>query len=740
MEEPILKYPQISLQITDKNDKTDQISAFAITSDDKIVFGTEHGRCVVAKLSGETLIEYTKSDAQITYISVDSTGKFVLFSTGNGNLNLYPISENKSVITVSHGVSISACALDPNYASTKEFNAIFSDTNGSIIRISQGWLRMKKTTISENEGFIQTVWWKNGIIAWASFTSINVIREKNEEKLYKITPVFPNSPIQNPRCTFLQLSDSILGLSFGSLYYELWLTTTREIVVNVHRNVLSLAVQDSITMQLFYDDAKKECMFYIDQNLTISYVSPPENAIKPSKYVTLLPTTKGKFILVLDQFVYCITFSSWAERLQMHLDRNEDQLCLKKFESMLPSLTDNERVDLVMRILSHFIKSKSDYNKAAELCNKYLKPRNEEWDRAIELFQNNDAISSLASYVPLEELKNTPKLVPILRELIHNDTQRFCQVFSNLPPDSFDPKLLINDVQIKADSEKVFHIPLMILYHRIGEHSKAFDSGLTANYLNLFDDIEKYQLYDYPLKRFDTLYRTYGDIFTQFMLSHTEQMKPILVLPNFKTNTVQMCQHMLNYLHQLYKMHIPIPKPYGTDLAVLYIKFHHPETMNYLLNSSEFDYTVARQTAIDEKLYREAAFLSKKTGAILDGMRIHLNNIKNPKETVEYAIQVADKSVWDELTLKAYDDPALLQVMLDNLPSLNIKFDEFIRNIPDKLMSKELIQSIARALKEFKRRMKTAQLTQEIVANAAFDLFEKQMNAKKRARIRSLKV
>ena len=753
MSEPILKYLQIPIQVSNKRDLTDKITSFVIAPDSKILFGTERGRISLCTINGKPLFEYPQSSSKITSISVDPTGQFFLVSNAKGNLTLYSLNdEKKNVFSYDNDVGISQCALDPNYVFTKEVNAVIADENGSIHRINQGWLRTKKTTIAENEGYIQSLLWDNEVIAWASYKSINVIREKNEEKLYKITPLIQKSENQNPVCNFLKLSKSLLGVTFGNLYYELWLTKPREITVNIRKNILAIVVSGSTVIQLYVDSEKDKTMLYIDQNSTINIIQPPDIILKENEFLKLVSTNNNEFILALDRQIYSITFSTWAERIQALLDRNEDEICLKRFDEMLSSFSDSERIDLFLNILSYFIKTKCEYTKAAKLCYKYLKPNKVEWNQAIELFQNNGALGSLASYVPLTVMPESPKFIPILKELLQNDTQRFCQVFADLPDGSYDPMVLIqsisSDIKHKSELEIVFYIPLMILYHKANLHSDAFDFGLKANYLKLFDDIDKYQCYEYPLEKFQVLYMTYGDIFTQFLLSHTNQprLKPNFVLQEFEKHTFlkkipfeknQMYQHMLNYLHQLYKNHIPIPKQYATNLAILYIKFHHPETMNYLINNSEFDYTVAQQTAIEEKLYHEAAFLSKKTGAIDVGMDIHLDFIKNPKEAVEYAIQVADEGVWNKLKERAYRDEslALLQAILDNLPSLDVDVIKFIKGIPEKSMNKTLSLSIAKAYKEFNIRKTTARLTQEIIANSAFDLFERKINSTKKGKI-----
>ena len=221
-------------------------------------------------------------------------------------------------------------------------------------------------------------------------------------------------------------------------------------------------------------------------------------------------------------------------------------------------------------------------------------------------------------------------------------------------------------------------------------------------------------------------------MFTEFLIKARSELPPAIVLPKFGKRR----DEMLEYMHQLIINDTPVPDAFRTDLAILYIEHHHPATMDFLKMGQFFDYRKARAAAINEKMWAEAAFLSRKTGAVTEGMKIHLENIKDPAASVEYAMRAEHERVWNMLKEAAYKDEVLLSYMLDNLPSLHIDSVDFVKHIPSEIAEKiDLASSSAKTLKEFRRRLAAVQLTKDIIANAAFEKFDSQLSLTRRAKV-----
>jgi hypothetical protein len=142
-------------------------------------------------------------------------------------------------------------------------------------------------------------------------------------------------------------------------------------------------------------------------------------------------------------------------------------------------------------------------------------------------------------------------------------------------------------------------------------------------------------------------------------------------------------------------------------------------------------------------MYREAAFLYKRVGDAVGGMGMFLDYIGDPKGAIEYAkscyIEKAasrrgekkkkpDKEVWQMLIRKSYLDGDFLREMLIELPNLDWKPKhavKFIQDIPDTSIVPNFEELASRTVKEYRRKLTTATLTQDIVAKDAFGAFKR---------------
>ena len=202
-------------------------------------------------------------------------------------------------------------------------------------------------------------------------------------------------------------------------------------------------------------------------------------------------------------------------------------------------------------------------------------------------------------------------------------------------------------------------------------------------------------------------------------------------------------EYKLNYLHGLYKKtpsQLPTEKEISTELALLYIKHRHPETMAFLNSMSNYDTRIVLKAAQNSGMYHVAAYLFRKAGGYGEGMQVILENIKSftAQEAINYAMEIDQKEVWNKFKEQAFKNEDLLKVMLDNLPSLNrktIDYIDFMRKIPPEMAKKIDFNAISeKTVKEFQRRLATATLTENIVATGAFDVYQKTLSLKKRAK------
>jgi hypothetical protein len=128
-------------------------------------------------------------------------------------------------------------------------------------------------------------------------------------------------------------------------------------------------------------------------------------------------------------------------------------------------------------------------------------------------------------------------------------------------------------------------------------------------------------------------------------------------------------------------------------------------------------------------MYPEAAFLYKSEGDLKGGMAIYLENVKDPKAALEFAKACArgrsDDEMWRLLINHSYQHPDFLRAVLEDLPNLPINPVEYIEGIHRTDVISDFEVLAAKTVKDYQRKVRTAELTQRIVANDAFGAFRR---------------
>lgn len=726
MQDPILKFAQLSLLISAKGDKGDFITCSTMFDDESFIFGTHHGRICLSDLEGTIKMTINRPSVQIVSLSLTSDRKYILVADSTNSCTIYSIETQKQILSVKHSVPIVHCVLDPNYSEKNPPKFFISDISGSIFQYSPRFLFGSSfAKFTEPQQTIRNMIWFSNHLIYATNSSLIAYDTVNQKNTYSINPPFLKHNIDH-FCSFIPLSATKLGIAFGNYFYELSFDKIRSVFFNITKDVISLAYSNNSSISVFYTKTNQQ-MIHVDLNYSVEAISPPVS----ESIIMLSSIPNNSFLFVYPKSVYTAAFTSWDERIKNVLFQCTDDECIEHLNNWITKIEKDEQSHLVLAVCHQLI-SKNSLKKAAKICTNYLKTT-EDWCSAIEIFHQYGVLQHLIESIPESVFAHTKFNVDILLLLLETDPYKFCRVFAALPVDSFDPETLLQPLQQHAKNEVILSIPLIHIFHRLKRHSEAFNAALNAKYLSIFSDIEQIEEYRFPLDNFDRLYDVYGQLFTDFLISHHEKLPPTIVLPKFSQSRRR---EMLDYMHKLFSIDVPLPDEYRTELAILYIEFRHPATMKFLSTGQFFNYSRAWTAAIREKMWPEAAFLARKTGAVVEGMKIHLEKIKDPKRAVEYAIAAENDKVWQMLRDAAYSDLSLLTFMLDNLPSLHIEAVDFVKYIPSSISSKIDIAAVsAKTLKEFKSRLTAVQLTTEIISGAAFEKFSNQLKAARRAKI-----
>lgn len=741
----------------------------------KVAVGSGQGWVFVYR-EGQTTPFYEKqlSDGMRTCsVSFDKTSELLLAATVAGKITIIDFAEGGSERTYQHKAQIQSAAIDPDARTKTGISCVFCDTNGVVWRIrpkSSSLFKSSDTDVSDiwkGKG-LDTIAWKGDIIAWntenGQTEEVRMYRPSAGQMIKSVIKPERLSTcphIRYPRCSFVVTSpDSMTVLANGS-QYEVELPSGAWKRVGDPQPVYLMARNGSMTAKLMVLGGSRKATFEISRGSSEVCRDEIAGEFEESKQMALQPAgNEGFYVMFTDQ-VYYVKILSNDEKVDYYLSIDNIEQCLATFREIVKSgKSDEQKRQLIMKILEHLNK-KGDDTRMAQVCSEFAS--NSDWPELIQYFSQIGKFEIVAGIVPLETVQLDKAVVTdILQVLIRRNESRFLEVFTKLNPDSFTAVKLVGDVQRRYEDDPKFAGALMTIEHKLGEHEKAFRTALDMKYPGFFTDIERFNQYKFLLNEFNLkqIMEKYPDTFADFLKQHVEQLDPSTILGLMNSVLADVNKQMevnpetaeadlkvieqfkLGYLDKLRQIDHPVllEERWGTELAIMYIKFNSPETMKYLETSASFKLMPVREAAEEHGMYKEAAFLCQKAGDLAGGMNIYLEHIPDPQEALRFAKECdkggnKDKEMWKLLTTYSYTHPEFLRAILMDLPNLKIKPVKFIKGIPDTKIIPDFEQLAARTVKEYKRKERTLDLAQRIVATDAFGSFSRRLDAYKAGKL-----
>ncbi|KAH0796047.1 vacuolar protein sorting-associated protein 41 [Histomonas meleagridis] len=764
-QDPMLKYTKLELsfppkptnrKINQDPNEQPQISAFA-SCNKYFACGLYDGRVFVFR-HGESVPVYNIFQNQRTCsLCFDPTGDILLASFYGGTLIAQDYSAPSiKEYTYNHKCSIpssiSPCAIDPDFKQCSDISCIYYSANENvIIRLKPGISFLRHAghsdpiELARGVSNVTAISWKGDFIVWTSKDSITVYRASRNEKIFNINTANPKNQPRNSNINYLH--DSILFNTNDSLtvlyksdIFTVQISSKQYHVKHTNEIILDMTKTPSLTAKLL---ELSKLTIQVDNKGTILNEAIPEKT-DLTKYFCICPN-RNDLYFANSTSVFSVTRFTDSERILFYLDQRKMDTCLKQFESIKDSLPSDEKLNLLFKIIQVLFELNQP-ERATEIC-KTLKT-DQEWGKMIIFFRQLDKLHYIAPIVPLDKLNLDPSVTTEILIIIakNEKPEVFCQIFDNLTPDKYIASSLMYTVTEKSEEHTEFNIPKMKLQHLLQEHSKAFTTALSIGYKDFFKDIQTYNQYSYLKEHFGEILKVYPE-FPNFLMEHLDQCPPLEILKQVKvelnntkriTDKQKSKQQMelidnfkMNYLDNLYEIKSPIllqNEQIGTELALMYIKCKSNKTLNYLKTTGNFNVLAVFEAAKEQGMYQEAAYLCKLSGDRVQGMKIHLQYLDDPISTIEYAKDCDDNEVYKLLIEHSYKNPKYMECMLEDLSNLNINPVRYIEGIPDVKMINNFEKLAAKSVKEYKRKLSTAQLSQEIVSKDAFGAFKRSFN------------
>ena len=696
-------------------------------------------------------------------VSFNNAGDLLLAATVNSGgraLCLINMRDGKTR-DIPHDCQVHSCAIDPNLnANSSLLSCVFCDANGTVWRMKpKGGMfsssGTEKVKLAEKTG-ADVITWKGDVIAWGysergSFTLYNAAKN---DKIFKSDSSI-SQRMEHPRCSFDVRGDRV-RVSVAGVIFDVPVHGAKghKLQPIADKPTFLVASVGNISARLI-EPQKGKAVIEIQQGSSIfsSAIDVKPDYAKKQMALQGVSSING-FYLILDGNAYLITIASSTDKIDYYLNTGNMDLCLVKFNEAKDTLAPNERCSLTIKILTHLING-GDTGMIKEMC-EYT--NDADWPEIIGQFGDTGRLDIIVPYIPLDRVNLSRETVTdILMKLMDHHEDRFCEMVGKLEKDCFLANRLLGDVERRAEKDDRFSEPLVKLFLAIGQPDKALKRALTSeHYSGFFDDIANYEQYGFILDKrnisqiMNKFHSDTDATFHNFLMGHIDQLPPEKILqlvhemdidaqrrletdPEKTKDEIEVIESFeYKYLSSLRERHHDIlrdPK-WGTQLALMCIKYNDPKTMDFLKGTASYDVMKVSRIAKEKHRFREAAYLCQRAGNPTDGMSMMLE-VGDPREAIQYARDCdnershKDEAMWQMLKQHSFRNAEFLREMLRELPSLKMDPVKFIKDIPNVHIIPDFEDLANVTIKEYMRKCKTAELAQQIVSSDAFGVLKR---------------
>ena len=172
-EEPRLKYQRLGGSLSDLLASPAQAASCLAVSDKLLVLGTRAGTVHLLDVKGYQVKRLQQHEASVVDVCCDRKGEYVASCAADGSVwvqSLY--TEEKA--RFEYNSSLSAIALDPEYASNASRRFVVGGEAGKLWMNNRGWLGTRDTVLHHGEGPVQNIKWCGNYIAWANNVGVKI--------------------------------------------------------------------------------------------------------------------------------------------------------------------------------------------------------------------------------------------------------------------------------------------------------------------------------------------------------------------------------------------------------------------------------------------------------------------------------------------------------------------------------------------------------------------------------------
>ncbi|XP_012058286.1 PREDICTED: vacuolar protein sorting-associated protein 41 homolog [Atta cephalotes] len=691
----------------------------------------------------------------VNQISIDYNGDFIASCSDDGKVFIYGLYSTENNHNMSMGRLVKSIAIDPNYKSGSGRRFITGDDK--LILYEKTFLaRMKPTVLCEAEGGVRSVAWFGHFVAWASDTGVRVydLDARCSLGLIKWSCTAEVSP-EHYRCNLQWSDDKTLLIGWVDIV-RICHIRKRTMQEMVNRDLPEFVVDPVSTFQVdFYISGiaplKNQlillgCLKELDedgknQRPTLHVVEPKyqDFSVICANSLTLrgykeyscndyhLDCLKeeNRFFIVSPKDIVVASLYDTDDRIEWLLSHG-------KFEQALEAVTANNGKDCkrhtvldVGRIYLDHLLACGRYDEAGKLCLKVLERNKKLWEEEVYKFARVHQLRSISSYLPRGDVILDPLIYEmVLYEYLKMDPDGFLQLVKEWSPNLYTVAAVVNGVLehllVHNQRQNVLLEALAILYIHDGKYDKALAMYLKLRHKDVFQLIQKYQLYNSVYDMIEGLMDLDTERAIQFFLEK-DRVPSDTVVQKLQHNH----RYLYLYLDALDKRDTKDSKgKYHGLLVRLYADYSRDKLLPLLRRSDNYPIQQALDICSQRRFYPEMVYLLGRIGNTSEALALMTRELNDMESAIVFCQEHDDEELWNDLINYSLDKPAAITFLLQKIgtyvdPRLMVQRIEPTLEIPG------LKKALVKMMCDYNLQVSVQEGCKKILSNDYFNLHER---------------
>ncbi|XP_017884665.1 vacuolar protein sorting-associated protein 41 homolog isoform X2 [Ceratina calcarata] len=616
---------------------------------------------------------------------------------------------------------------------------------------------MKLTVLCEAEGGVRSVAWIGHFVAWASDTGVRVydLNARCSLGLIKWTRSADALP-EHYRCNLRWSDDRTLLIGWVDVV-RVCQIRKRSIQEMVNRDLPEYVVDPVSTFQVdFYISgiAPLEnqlvllgCLKETDENgksqrPTLHVVEPKyqDFSVVCGNSLTLRGykeyscndyhldclIEENRFFIVSPKDVVVASLYDADDRIEWLLMHG-------KFEQALEAVTVNNGKDCkkhtlvnVGRVYLDHLLTCEKYDEAGKLCLKILGKDRKLWEEEVYKFARVHQLRSISSYLPRGDVTLDPLIYEmVLYEYLKMDPDGFLQLVKEWSPKLYKVAAVVNGVlehllvhnQQQKPDRTVLLEALAILYIHDGKYDKALAMYLKLRHKDVFQLIQKYQLYHTVYDMIEGLMDLDAERAIQFFLEK-DRVPSDVVVQELQRNQ----RYLYLYLDALDKK--DSKGKYHGSLVRLYADYSRDKLLPLLRRSDNYPIQEALDICSQRKFFPEMVYLLGRIGNTSEALALMTRELNDMESAIAFCQEHDDEELWNDLIVYSLDKPKAITFLLQKIGTY-VDPRLMIQSIDPSLEIPGLKKALVKMMCDYNLQVSVQKGCKKILSNDYFNLQER---------------